>query len=1246
MSSEKTSYEASDVDESPTKVRPFKLRSLAANFVEEEHASYVRHLENAVTDTKIRNIALTGRYGSGKSSVLDHFEAKHKRRTIRISINTLGPDEGEEDLTNRIQKELVKQIIYRAKPGKLRRSRFARSAPLTRWRALLQAFAFTAVLGALLWLIGLRPGPEWFLGTDDMVLKIALGATFFALVVLILTTVRWIIGDRIVSQVSTAGTTIALGEEPKTYFDGFLDEIVTFFDATKPRFVIFEDLDRFDDPQIFDSLRELNTLINASANWKRRRHPLRFIYAIKDSLFEQLGAEAEPNPDVDGPPKARSNTIEEQSTPTNAAMLKAQQKQQDMAAAAVERANRTKFFELVIPMVPFLSHRNARDHLIDILNELGIPKDFVSRPLMDLVARHATDMRLLINICNEFAVYVERLLWVANPTPRMVADHLFALVAYKNFHLADFEAIPQRASSLDALEESHRDFVRKTIESLQSERRSMLQRTDALEARTQLAETLGGRLLALKDVFVLQGNNFGYPRVGFSIGGEPHDMEQATSVAFWTRVAEHGSISIVNSGYSNLTTSLDRTQLTRLFPQSTDVEFWEDVSLDELTAKITSLDRTISSLRGADFSDLARYESATSVNAPFGEQIKKTLKSELARDLVLRGFITRNYAEYSAKFYGSFIGVDVAFFYNHSVQPNEMYVDYEFTTPNAIENLLEQAPADFTKSVSSLNVQVVSFLLERDDVRAREVVALIVADRSADSRVFLDAFFNTAGAPHEALVQLLAQHPWPELFEYITGDGGIPDDKTRRRLYDTALLNGRPTDSYDLNNETRSYLTENYLHFDAFRLEQSPECARTVYAFADAAGLIVTDLDMVATPLRTWVVNADRYELTANNLQIALGISETPTLDRVRADRSVWRYCRQNIDRYLKELQRSAPDEALVQSESVLTDIIIEGEGTWSLDQLYDVIAASDQASALSDVSLVSEQAWPALASAGRMTPRVANIWAYARAIGVDEELGRLLCPDESVAIALLDVAGVDLEDRKSLAVKILNAPVLSAAQRVRVVTQLDLPQGIDAALLAPLGDDLLAHLLGLGLVPDDVASFTHFARAGWPSVARAFTVSQNVEQIFTPALVSPFVAEMLDSNPTPPSLGEAVIDNLAAYIPSDNANALRAAGEYALRHKLKMPLEQVGRIARVTQDPDLVLPHLVRAKDISVDEIVSVLVVLGEPYDQLLQGPGAEFTLPPGSSNNTLFQRLVDAGRVEIIKKEWGAGKLVRTLA
>lgn len=92
------------------------LESLAAHYDKSQHKSYLQRLEAAVKDPKNRNIALTGRYGTGKSSILEQFEKNHKKKTLRLSISTLGPEATETSLTNRIQKDLVKQLIYSASP--------------------------------------------------------------------------------------------------------------------------------------------------------------------------------------------------------------------------------------------------------------------------------------------------------------------------------------------------------------------------------------------------------------------------------------------------------------------------------------------------------------------------------------------------------------------------------------------------------------------------------------------------------------------------------------------------------------------------------------------------------------------------------------------------------------------------------------------------------------------------------------------------------------------------------------------------------------------------------------------------------------------------------------------------------------------------------------------------------------------------------------------------------------------------
>lgn len=94
-----------------------KLVSLSSGYVPKQHETYLRHLKDAVKAPKNFNIALSGRYGTGKSSILDQFAALNTKTTMRIAISTLGPDTDGKGITNRIQKELVNSCCTRQHPG-------------------------------------------------------------------------------------------------------------------------------------------------------------------------------------------------------------------------------------------------------------------------------------------------------------------------------------------------------------------------------------------------------------------------------------------------------------------------------------------------------------------------------------------------------------------------------------------------------------------------------------------------------------------------------------------------------------------------------------------------------------------------------------------------------------------------------------------------------------------------------------------------------------------------------------------------------------------------------------------------------------------------------------------------------------------------------------------------------------------------------------------------------------------------
>lgn len=1218
----------------PVPDEPIRLRTLAPEYQGDHHHIYLRHLEQAIEEKKNRNIALTGRYGAGKSSVLDAFEKTHRASTVRISINTLGPDEEDEDLTNRIQKELVKQLVYRLKPGQVRRSRFARPKPITKWTALLQALVVSSVALGLVWLLGVRPSAAWPGAKADTLGQLGLGVLFFALVVLVVWSVRWLIGDKFVSEVSAAGTKIALSDGPTTYFDSFLDEIVAFFDAVEPEFVIFEDLDRFDDPQIFDSLRELNTLVNASAHWEGKEQPLRFIYAIKDSLFEQLGS---------GVTKQDERT--ESGAPADKRAVAASAPKRDLADEAVRRANRTKFFEMVIPIVPFLSHRNARDHLADVLTALGFPTGFVSRPLLDLVARHATDMRLMINICNEFAVFAERLLWCENPAPGMTADHLFALVVYKNFHMADFENIAQRTSTLDVLERHHRADVRTLIEELQKQRRTNTQLEAHRARRTATAASLGQRF---QDMRVVSPNPYSGSAVTLAVGRKSFSLDAVGGVDFWTQVATSRAVAL-SQPQTGASAAMSADQIDRLFPELNSADHWRAPDVEALARLSAQCDDDIATLRGAGFVELAAYPRVPEGQMTFSQRITDDLESELARDLVRRGFITRNFAEYSAIFYGKFVGVDVAYFYNHSVQPNEMYLDYAFTSENAVSNLLEQVPSDFTSTASALNIDVVDHLVRHRPELADEVAAYITShDVSDDVRAFLEAYFNTSGVQHEQFVAILAAHPWVSVFDYLAGDQALPDEETRLRCFDAALMNAGPVDSYEFGVAATELLESGHSRMEAITAAHTAAQVARVFEILDKVDVVFPDLSVLSKPLRDRIVPARMYEISVTNLRLALGIETAPTLDEITTNTQVWEYCREQVEDYLRAVQTDGAIENLVESESVLIDVINEQNASWTGDQIQAVIEGSSEVVKIAGLEQVPESTWPLLARSNHFVPSADNVVRYAKEHGIDEPLAGFLSPGDDGPIELLDLDEVEHDARAELAVKILNASDhLAAEDRVALAGRVAPADGFELAPVVPGSDQLFARGLEAGLFGDDLATFAHFAPGGWAAMSDAFTVSENVAEFMAPSIVRGFVRDFLAGPGIPKPLKRIVVEQLTQYIPNDDAAALRTAGEFARSERITLPLSEVRRIARVTKAPSTVMRQLVlSAKEVSTSEVVEILSLLGPPYSTLAGGAGGKFDCPVNvGSLDTVFRRLKADGIIAITKKIVGPGRTVVVL-
>src|SRR5699024_10155112 len=111
-------------------------------------------------------------------------------------------------------------------------------------------------------------------------------------------------------------------------------------------------------------------------------------------------------------------------------------------------------------------------------------------------------------------------------------------------------------------------------------------------------------------------------------------------------------------------------------------------------------------------------------------------------------------------------------------------------------------------------------------------------------------------------------------------------------------------DSFGLNDDAAALMRERHQTLDAFTQEPLPpgsDASAVVFALAKRAGLEVPVLRPLSKGMRERFVESWRYELTADNLRIALQLSEeSPVgLEELYGNEEVWVYCRAYLDDYL-----------------------------------------------------------------------------------------------------------------------------------------------------------------------------------------------------------------------------------------------------------------------------------------------------------------------------------------------------------
>ncbi|WP_138512789.1 YobI family P-loop NTPase [Maricaulis alexandrii] len=691
---------------SVSRVERAKFVDLAPTDTADQGGVYSAALKFATDNPDVSNIALTGPYGSGKSSIIRSFLKSYPRHALHISLAAFLPETGDEGRTvprqeitkQQIERSILQQLLYGADAKKLPLSRFKRIQSPGYWGTFRSLYILAGLLAfGLVFQSRAAIFDGSYFEPFDFTNWLDIFVVAFALIFLWSAIHHLYVASFGMSLKSISLKDIEIrpsSDDQDSILNRHLDEIVYFFQRTRYDLVVVEDLDRFEDSNIFVTLREINSLVNGNVGVRRR---VRFLYALRDDMFV--------------------NT------------------------------DRTKFFEFIIPVIPIINSSNSIDMVLAQGKRLELDGRLDQQFLRE-VSRHLSDLRLIHNIFNEYAIYVANL--ETDGENVLDATKLLAVLIYKNVYPRDFERLHRGEGQLAgilgrkdeliaALEQNHRSEI------------AALER-DIAAADQQIAKDLRElrRIYAMALLETLPANVAALSQNGQAFVAPAQLSEQEDFEHFVTTPTMHfhrfngGRQRQDNAAFQD---SVDPKASYAERVQS--IEHKEDAYKKAAQRRIAHLRGEIKTIRTSKFNVLLR-------SSP--QEIESLFENlggggELARFLLLEGHLDDSYYQYTSLFHAGRL----------SPNDNKFLIQIRaFQTPdplfpidNPSEVIAGMREEDFGLDYA-LNIRLVDALLESGEhnERLRKVFAYL-SNEFPNQQEFFEAYYMTGSRVGEFLRQLV-----------------------------------------------------------------------------------------------------------------------------------------------------------------------------------------------------------------------------------------------------------------------------------------------------------------------------------------------------------------------------------------------------------------------------------------------------------------------------------------------------------
>lgn len=678
-----------------------KFVDLAPTDEADQGGVYSAALKFATDSPNVSNIALTGPYGSGKSSIIRSFLKTYPRQALHISLAAFLPETDDERRTvtkQEIERSILQQLLYGADADKLPLSRFKR----------IQSPGFLSIFRSLYILAGVLALWHAFSNRTaifdgsyfeplDITNWLDISVAALALIFLWSAIHHFYVASFGVSLKSISLKDIEIrpsSEDQDSILNRHLDEIIYFFQSTRYDLVIVEDLDRFEDSDIFVTLREINSLVNGNAGVRRR---IRFLYALRDDMFV--------------------NT------------------------------DRTKFFEFIIPVVPIINSSNSIDMVLAQGKRLELDGRLDQQFLRE-VSRYLSDLRLIHNIFNEYAIYVANL--ETDGENVLDATKLLAVLIYKNVYPRDFELLHRSEGHLAGIFGRKEELIAMREQSYRSEIAQLEQ--DIALSEQGVARDLRElrKIYAMTLVETLPANATGVGRtaqehIALQTLSEREDIEQFITAPNLYYHFSNGTRRQQNNAALQKSFGSEQSYTERV----RNIENKADAHKKASHRRVAHLKREIKAIRTSKFNVLLRSTT---------QEVEDLFQSlgdsgQLARFLLLEGYLDDSYYQYTSLFHSGRL----------SPNDNKFLIQIRaFHTPeplfpidNPSEVIAGMREDDFGLNYA-LNVRLIDTLVEDEKHRERlGRVFAYLSNEFPNQQEFFEAYYATGSHVGEFLRQLV-----------------------------------------------------------------------------------------------------------------------------------------------------------------------------------------------------------------------------------------------------------------------------------------------------------------------------------------------------------------------------------------------------------------------------------------------------------------------------------------------------------